>query len=171
MNRRALLFLALAAATLAPQALGAPTRAALPQRGVLVPGKSLAGVRLGDSPQRVQQIWGNHYRLCEGCELPTWLYTYEHPEGIGAAVSFRDDRAVAVFTLGAPAGWRTTNGLQLGELSIRIDDLFASPRWRTCIGYMALTVRSSRAAVTSIYSDGNSVYGFALTHPSVPVCQ
>jgi len=37
------------------------------------------------------------------------------------------------------------------------------------IGYGALTMRTG-TAVTAIYTTGESVYGFALTRPSEPVC-
>jgi len=38
-----------------------------------------------------------------------------------------------------------------------------------CIGYGAMTMRTN-AAVTSIYTTGQAVYGFALSRPNEPVC-
>jgi hypothetical protein len=164
------LALAVAALVLPAQSIAAPTKATLPQRGVLVPGKSLAGVKLGDSVQRVVDLWGGEYRVCDWCDQPTWFYTYPD-QGIGAAVGFRNNRVVSVFTLGAPYGWKTADGLQLGEPLTRVDALYESLRWKTCIGYVAMTLKRTASVVTSIYTDGDTVYGFALTHPSQPVCQ
>lgn len=171
----ALAAVALAAALLPASALATGKRAALPQKGVLVPGKSLGGVGLGDTRRTVTDRWGTDYRVCDGCALPTWFFTYDDGDpnlrGLGAGVAFRGDRVVAVFTLGSPFGWRTTDGLKLGQLLPNANETYASLRWKTCIGYIAMSVRSGSNAVTSIYTDGNVVYGFALTHPSLPVCQ
>ena len=38
-----------------------------------------------------------------------------------------------------------------------------------CIGYGAMSMRTGQA-VTSIYTTGEAVYGFALSRPSEPVC-
>jgi hypothetical protein len=171
MPKLALALAVLAAALLPAAGLAAPTKAALPQKGVLVPGKSLAGVKLGDSQLRVLQLWGDQFRVCDWCDEQTWFFTYRDPDGIGAGVSFRNNRVVAVFTLGTPFGWKTTGGLQLGESLTRIDAVYEAPKWRTCIGYVAMTVARTPSVVTSIYTDGNTIYGFALTHPAQPVCQ
>jgi hypothetical protein len=160
------------AAVLPTQAVASSAHRTLPLRGVLVPGKSLAGVKLGDPEQRVRALWGTDYRLCQGCDRTTWLFTYPEPDSLCAAVSFVHGRVVAVFTLGAPAGWHSVHGLQLGEGSERIDAVYGTGlRWQSCIGYVALSLRARNGVVTSIYSDGETVYGFALTHTSQPVCQ
>src|SRR4051812_22430054 len=153
----------LAAALLPAPGVARPTRAALPLKGVLVPGKGLAGVRLGDSQQRVLELWGDEYRVCDGCELPTWFFTYgerdPRHDGLGAAVAFRNGRAVAVFTLGATIGWRTSDGLVIGDLLPKAAHVYEGLRWKSCIGYVAMTMQSSRDVVTSIYTDGNTIYG------------
>jgi hypothetical protein len=142
----------------------------LPRRGVLVPGRSLAGVRLGETQAQVIGRWGRRYELCTVCTRQTWLYTYPHGEPLGAGVSFKAGRVSAVFTLGSPTGWRTAEGLLIGELVPRAQELYGRLRWHVCIGYGALSIHT-RTAVTSIYTTGEAVYGFALTHPSEPVCQ
>jgi hypothetical protein len=173
MTKLALAVAVVLAALLPAQGLAAGDRTtrSLPAKGVLVPGKSLAGVRLGDGKARVTELWGTTHTVCDWCRSETWFFTYEEPYALGAAVTFVNERAVAVFTLGAPAGWRSTDGLKLGEYSDRIAQLYPQLRWRTCIGYQAVSRRSANGVVTSIYSDGQTVYGFALTHPSQPVCQ
>jgi hypothetical protein len=149
-----------------------PGPASVPERGVLVPGTSLAGVRLGDTPAGVRARWGSGYRLCGACAEPTWYYTFEGVTGepLGVGVSFRRGRVGALFTLGSPAGWRTREGLRLGDTIGRVDELYGTVSWRACIGYVALSMRRG-GVVTSIYATGDSVYGFALTRTDEPICQ
>jgi hypothetical protein len=161
------LVLALALPAAAPTAPVA--QAAVPAKGVLAPGKSLGGVELGDTTGAVRARWGSRHELCRVCARTTWLYT-SPARRTGAAVSFRNGRVAAVFTLGAPLGWRTTRGLRLGDATTHALDLYRGFAWSQCIGYGALTLRG-RGVVTSIYTYGESVYGFALTRPSEPVCQ
>ena len=146
--------------------------ASLPSRGVLIGGVSLAGVRLGDSPETVELTWGTGHTNCAGCRLRTWLFIYpDRP--VGAAVVFdRTERAVAVFTLGQPAGWRTQKGLWLGNEIHTLTAKYDAPsmHYQACIGFSALSSRSG-AVVTSIYTQAETVYGFAITAPGQPVCQ
>jgi hypothetical protein len=86
------------------------------------------------------------------------------------AVSFRRGHVVAVFTLGTPFGWRTTKGVRLGDPAVKVQATYGRLAWTRCIGYGALSVRG-RGVVTSIYTYGDLVYGFALTRPGEPVCQ
>jgi hypothetical protein len=149
-----------------------PAAASLPRNGVLVPGKSLAGVRLGDTAARVQGRWGAGYRICGRCTTRTWYFAHEPATGepYGAGVSFVGGRVTAVFTLGSPRGWRTREGLRLGDGLDRAHELYGTLAWRACIGYLALSMRGA-GVVTSIYATGESIYGFALTRPGKPVCQ
>jgi hypothetical protein len=149
-----------------------PARASLPRHGVLVPGQSLAGVRLGATPAAVRARWGRDYSVCDRCGEPTWYFTYEHSTGepLGAGVSFRRGRASAIFTLGAPRGWRTREGLRLGDGIDRVQTLYGGLAWKACIGYQALSMRRVDV-VTSIYADGESVYGFALTRAGESICR
>jgi hypothetical protein len=163
-----------AAVTLAliPQALAAPAKAQgkfLPARGILEPGKSLAGVKLGDTTQQVIDTWGSNYKVCAKCSIPTWYYIYPKGEPLGAAVRFKKGKVVTVFTLGATTGWKTAQGLMIGEQVDKINQLYGKLAWSVCIGYGAMSMRTAQA-VTSIYTTGEAVYGFALSRPSEPVC-
>jgi hypothetical protein len=146
--------------------------AALPQLGVLVSGRSLAGVALGVSAAKVRALWGDGFTVCESCRPLTWLYFLPNGDPVGAGVEFRAGHVVGVFTLGSPAGWRTETG-------IRVGDILGNPRvgsdrqirWETCSGFGARSSPSSNGqAVTSILTQGAAVYGFALTRPSVSPC-
>jgi hypothetical protein len=138
--------------------------AMLPANGVLVAGKSLGGVALGDSAAIVIAKWGRHFTILPGSPT-TWLYVNER--GSGAGVSFRGDIVTGVFTLGMPYGWHTSRGVRLGTIFEKFNDMSGSTT--ACSGYGAVSTRSGQA-VTSILTIGNSVYGFALTRPSEPVC-
>ena len=89
-------------------ALALPAR--LPVQGVVVPGTSLGGVHLGATRAAVRAAWGTTYGRCRGCRDETWYFTYRKFTAQGAGVSFRSGRVVALFTLWAPPGWRTSRG-------------------------------------------------------------
>jgi hypothetical protein len=146
------------------------SEAGLPAHGVLTPGVGLAGVRIGDPVAKVKRLWGSNYKVCPDCEAPTWFYFYTRGEPLGAAVRFKGGRVVAAFTLGAPTGWRTREGLLVGEQIDRVTDLYGPLGWHVCIGYGAMTMRKGNI-VTSIYTTGQAVYGFAITAPTEPICQ
>jgi hypothetical protein len=152
------------------QAASRAGQAGLPAHGVLTPGVSLAGVHIGDTAARVKHRWGSNYKLCPNCKTPTWLYFYSHGEPLGAAVRFKAGKVVAVFTLGAPTGWHTAEGLLMGEQIDKIGRLYGSLNWHGCIGYGAMTMRRGDT-VTSIFTTGQVVYGFAITRAAEPVCQ
>jgi len=147
------------------------TEAGLPAHGVLTPGVSLAGVRIGDTVAKVKRLWGSNYKICPDCKSPTWFYFYSHGEPLGAAVRFdQSHRVVAVFTLGAPTGWHTAEGLLVGEQIDKVVRLYGTLGWHVCIGYGAMSMRKGNT-VTSIYTTGQAVYGFALTARAEPICQ
>jgi hypothetical protein len=167
-RRRALLVLAVAGAFAADGAAAA-ARTGLPQHGTLVPGRTLAGVGLGDSAASVALRLGRS-SPCGVCERPTRLFLND--KLVGLAVTYGESgRVVAVFTLGAPQGWRTASGPALGQpLQVILELYGEAVRGTQCVGYIAWSMRS-RNVVTSFYSDGDAVYGFALTLPGEDVCQ
>jgi hypothetical protein len=139
-----------------PQAMAAPTKAdatALPVRGILHPGRSLAGIQLGDTMARVKQLWGHNYKVCQGrqCPYPTWYYIYPKGEPLGASVRFKNGKVVTIFTLGSPIGWRTAEGLIIGSRSIAARSSTASSR-RTSASATAPSDVRTNSAVTAIYT-------------------
>ena len=154
----------------APASASADPAGALPRAGVLVTGMSLAGISLGDSTAKVRALWGSHFTRC--CAPGTWFYVYPPPsDPVGAAVEFRHGRVVAVYTLGSPAGWHTETGIRVGQILDNPPAVKGEPSvYLACAGYGAKSIRSSNGAVTSILTQGASVYGFALTAPSVSPC-
>lgn len=172
--KRSVLALVLVLAALAPSAGAA---SAFPTRGVLTPGQSLAGVKIGMTMTQVKRVWGSNFKLCprsSACPLTksdqVWNYIYERGEPLGAAVRFRKGVVTAVFTLGSPTGWHTRQGLLVGEEVGRVNELYGQLAWHVCTGYGAMSMRSGNT-ITSIYTSGDNVYGFALTAQSESICQ
>src|ERR687886_828446 len=107
---------ALAAAALLALALAAPASAAAPpKRGVLVPGRSLGGLRLGMTQGQVRAAWGSSFGRCRDCLRPTWYYNLRRFQPQGVGVQFRRGSVEAIFTVWSPKGWRTTKGLRIGD--------------------------------------------------------
>jgi hypothetical protein len=146
----------------------------LPSSGVLVPHESLAGVRLGDSPAEVRTVLGSRYTVCKACAAPSWFYFRRGDftgDESGLGVSFRKGRVTAVYTLGYLRGWRTPQGLKVGQDQQRMRRLYGSTLHLTeCVGYMAHSRRGPKA-VTTFFTVEAFVSGFALTLPSEPVCR
>jgi hypothetical protein len=65
---------------------------------VLVSGRSLAGVQLGDTMAQVRAHWGGHFARGAGCKPAMWFYTYPPPsdEVSKAAVTSILTRGAAV---------------------------------------------------------------------------
>lgn len=164
-STKALVIAALALGSIAAQ----PTVAA-PRAGVLVPGKSLGGLALGATPAQVRAAWGPRHGTCRGCRAPTWYFNFARFEPEGAGVSFRGGRAVALFTLWAPKGWRTDRGLKIGDDASRATTLYRGLVRITCGTYYAWTLNHANA-VTSVYVHDEKVWGFGLSRPREPVCR
>jgi hypothetical protein len=145
--------------------------AAPPQAGVLVPGRSLGGVSLGMTTAQVRDAWGLRYGVCRDCRgRTTWYFNRERFQPQGAGVELRDGRVVAAFTLWKPPGWRTSDGLALGEAEARITEVYGALTRIECGGYSALTMRTRRA-VTAFYVFDRSLWGFGLLRPDALVCR
>ena len=137
-----------------------------PRHGVLVPGRSLGGIQLGDSPATVRALWGRFYGVCDGCRVRTWYFTYKKFTQQGAAVEFRHSRVDAVYTVWQPPGWRSDDGLVLGA------PFRAPPSLQRidCSTYTAF-VRRTGNAVTSYYVLAGKLWGFGLQRPDAAICR
>jgi hypothetical protein len=151
-------------------ACAATATAGPPGAGVLVPGTSLGGLRLGMTLDRVEAAWGRAYGRCRSCERPTLYFNlYAHrPEGAG--VELRRGRVAAIFTLWAPGAWRTTRGVRIGDGVAEVTATYGPMHRTACRGYYALTLDSRRAR-TAVYVVGTEVWGFGLLARGTPVCR
>ena len=143
---------------------------ALPQPGVLVPGRSLGGIELGATQADVRATWGSRFGRCRSCALPTWYFTYRSFTQQGAAVEFRNGRVVSVYTVWQPRGWRTREGLRLGDRAARITAIYGALRRRECGDYYVLTMRA-RNVVTAFAVVDDRLWAFSLSRPARPVCR
>jgi hypothetical protein len=143
-------------------ALAVPAAAGLPRAGVLVPGRSLGGIRLGESPRAVRAALGTFYGTCRACPHRTWYFTYAPFDKHGLAVEFTHGRVSGVYTLWRPAGWRDVqHKLGFGSSVLTVHRATRASRTITCHGYAAL-VRDSFAARTAYYLDRGRLWGFGL---------
>lgn len=152
---------ALAATAVSALLLAAPVSAAPPRAGIVVPGVSLGGLRLGMTPVQVRSAWGSGYGTCRGCSAPTWYFTYRIFTQQGAGVAFRQGRVAALYTLWSPPGWRTPKALAIGDPAAKITELYGPMPLEQCVGYSALLLRRA-ATLTAFYVVGERVYGFGL---------
>jgi hypothetical protein len=140
-----------------------------PERGLFVPGQSLGGVRIGMTKAKVVDAWGGRHGVCRSCPHETWYFNYEPflPEGVG--VVFERGRVTYAFTVWQPDGWRTPEGLRLGEPAADIARTYGPLDRRRCVRYEALVEPGLRAQ-TVYYVFENEVWGFGLTVPDASPC-
>jgi hypothetical protein len=151
--------------------LTAPAVAALPQPGTLVPGRSLAGVRIGDTAAGVRAVLGHRYGVCQGCTVTTWYFNYRPFDQHGLAVEFTNGRASAVYTLWQPPGWRTQGGLQLGAVQGQVTAHAGTLIPVQCSGGYEALVTDTHAVRTAYYIVGGRLWGFGLVHAPESPCR
>lgn len=161
---------ALLACVVTALALAGPATAGLPHAGTLVPGRSLAGVHLGESRRAVRSALGGLYGVCSDCSRPTWYFTYREFDKHGLAVEFTAHRVSAIYTLWEPGGWHTGNGLHLGASTLAVHKHVGFIPTVTCNGYDAL-VDDSPQARTAYYLFEDSLWGFGLFNPHSSPCR
>ena len=76
---------------------------------------------------------------------------------------------VGVFTLWAPPGWRTKEGLRIDEPLLRLEATYRPLRRTACRGYDAYVLPGSGAR-SVVYVLDDRVWGFALLRRGRPVC-
>jgi hypothetical protein len=165
--------IAIAAVAAAALVLSCATGAAAapPEDGVLVPGFSLGGVRLGWTLAQVEGAWGGRSGRCTGCSPETRYFNRVAYAPEGAGVALRGGRVVAVFTLWAPRRWHTSRGLYVGETERRVRATYDIARRVRCGGYDGLVLRAVGRATTVVYVVDGKVWGFGLTLAGEPVCR
>ena len=150
--------------------LAAPAAAAPPHAGVLAPGQSLGGLRLGATNAQVERAWGRAYGRCTGCANETWYFNYFAFQPRGAGVELRDGRVAAIFTLYQPPGWETTRGLALGQPLSRVRAVHPTFSRRDCGDYDAY-VQQRNGVVTALYVLDDRLWAFGLHRADVPLCR
>jgi hypothetical protein len=148
----------------------APASAALPKAGTLVPGRSLAGVRLGETAPKVRAELGSSYGVCRGCAVTTWYFTYRPFDRHGLAVELVGGRVSGVYTIWEPSGWSTPGGLRLGaaesDLQTRAGPLVPI----VCSGYDA-RIYDEADVRTVYYVLRGRLWGFGLLPAHANPCR
>jgi hypothetical protein len=150
--------------------LAASAGAGLPKAGKLVPGRSLGGIRLGESPRAVRGALGAFYGVCRGCSRRTWYFTYRPFEKRGLAVEFTRGRVSGLYTLWQPKGWHARHKLGFGSTPLVVHTLVGSTRTIVCRGYDALVQDAGRAR-TVYYVFGGRLWGFGLFRRGASPCR
>ncbi len=160
----------LLALTVTALILAAPAAAGLPKAGRLVPGRSLGGIRLGESPRAVRAALGAFYGACRGCSRRTWYFTYRPFEKQGLAVEFTRGRVSGVYTLWRPTGWHAQHRLGFGSTPLAVHALVGSTQTVVCRGYEALAQDTAHTRTVYYLLDGR-LWGFGLFRRGVSPCR
>lgn len=149
--------------------LALPAAAAPPDHAKFIPGVSLGGVKIGMTGAQVRAAWGDRHGVCRSCARTTWYFNYAPFTPQGAGVVLRKGRVVHVFTVWRPSGWRTPQGLTLGDPASDVSRLYGSLDRRTCTGYYAL-LKPGKRVDNVFYVFRGKVWGFGLTLPDASPC-
>ena len=142
----------------------------LPKAGTLEPGRSLGGVRLGETAAQTRAALGSSYGVCTGCSRTTWYFTYGKFTRSGLAVELERDRVSAVYTIWSPPGWHAPKGLALGAPRGQIEPLAGALLPVACPGYDAL-VRDAGGTRTVYYVVDGKLWGFGLMAARANPCR
>jgi len=144
--------------------------AALPQTGTLVPGRSLAGVRLGETSHQVRALLGSSYGVCSRCPRTTWYYNLQPFDPHGLAVEFTRRRVSAVYTIMQPPGWLGPHNLVLGAAQAEVTTAAGPLVVTSCPGYDAW-VRDRAGVQTVYYLLNDLLWGFGLMRANADPCR
>jgi hypothetical protein len=158
------------AVLVAALAVSAPAAAALPRAGVFVPGRSLGGIRLGESATDVRAALGHSYGVCNACATTTWYFTYKKFDQHGLGVELTGGRVSAVYTLWQPSGWHARAGLRLGILEAQLTTSTEPLVSVVCPGYDARVADGPHARSVYYVADGK-LWGFGLLRAHANPCR
>lgn len=145
-------------------------RGSLPEHGILVPGVSLAGVRLGMTAAEVRRLLGSNFGRCRSCAWETWYYNRRPFTPDGLAVELHHGRVAAAFTLWGPSGWRTRDGVAIDDREPAVARAYPGVRFVGCGDYDVLALRTPSATTGFVILDG-TVWGFILGTPRALLCR
>ena len=129
--------------------------------GTLVPGRSLGGIRLGETPHAVRAALGRRFGVCNDCARPTWYFTYKPFDQHGLAVEFTGGRVSAVYTLWQPTAGTRRTASGSARRRCRCTTRAGPLRTIACTGYEAL-VADRPGTRTAYYLYHGSLWGFGL---------
>ena len=148
----------------------ASASAALPRAGTLVPGRSLGGLRIGETARDVRAALGTSYGVCRGCAPTTWYFTSRPFDRHGLAVELEGGRVAGLYTVWKPDGWSTTRGLRLGASEAELQRLAGPLVPIVCSDYDA-RVRDEAGTRTVYYVLRGRLWGFGLLRLHADPCR
>jgi hypothetical protein len=119
--------------------------------------------------QEILSLWGNRHGVCKDCPRMTWYFNYRPFTPQGTGVVFANGKAVHLFTVWRPSGWRTPDGVVLGGPPSDVSRYYGSLDRRACTGYYAL-LKPGKDAQSVFYVFRDKVWGFGLTLPDASAC-
>jgi hypothetical protein len=119
--------------------------------------------------RQVLAEWGDRHGVCRSCRRETWYFNYAPFTPDGAGVVFERGNVVHVFTVWQPRGWRTPQGLELGDDPSEASRVYGSLDRHQCTRYYALLL-PSRGARSVFYVFDAEIWGFGLTEPNASPC-
>ncbi len=144
--------------------------AGLPQTGRLVPDRSLAGIRIGETQQQVTATLGRSYGVCLHCARTTWYYNVKPFDQHGLGIEFTRGLVSAVYTIFEPSGWLGPRNLALGETQGQVTTSAGPLVVLDCAGYAAWVADGKRAR-TVYYLLNGTLWGFGLVRPHANPCR
>jgi hypothetical protein len=160
----------LAAILAATLVLSPAALAGLPNPGKLVPGRSLAGIRIGETQRQVTAALGRSHGVCTGCAFPTWYFSVRAFDQHGLAVEFARGHVSAVYTIWQPDGWTGPKGLTLGAPQAQVDATAGALFQVMCTGYDAW-VHDRKTVRTVYYILNGGLWGFGLMRANANPCR
>jgi hypothetical protein len=143
--------------------------ASLPRTGVFLPGRSLGGIRLGQTEGAVRATLGSH-GVCIGCATSTWYFNYKPFNQRGLAVEFKRGLVSAVYTLWQPQGWHAPKGLRLGAVDAQLTSSTGPLVSVVCQGYDARVADGPKARSVYYVVQGK-LWGFGLLRAQANPCR
>lgn len=141
----------------------------LPHAALFVPGRSLAGVTVGEPAAEVRTALGAH-GICQGCATTTWYFTYAKFTQPGLAVELNRGRVAAVYTIWQPTGWHSSTGLTLGAVESQVTAAAGPVEPIECPGYTAY-IHDHAGVRTSYYVVAGKLWGFGLMRARTSPCR
>ena len=108
--------------------------------------------------------------MCRGCRHRTLYFTYGKFNQVGTGAEFERGRAVALYTLWVPTGWRTDKGIRLGDSPLSVNGVYGTlPRF-DC-GHYSVLVQRRGTVSSAFYFKDDLLWAFALQRSSEPACR
>ena len=115
-------------------------------RGLVIPGRSFAGVRIGDTWIEVRSLWGTRVRDVQVLRRRDVALRVPRLGAARRRGALRARQGGGGVLAGLAAGWRTNRGLYIGDPIGNVYGHYTTTGTTRCIGFDAITVRTGRTS-------------------------